>query len=286
MQFQNKSNAQLGGTPNDELEAAKRELIEIYTRIDSLRRDEKLYQDKTKELEVISKEITDCLQHKSELEASIESLKKEQDNIERMADAVSQNKKAEIEAVELEIVEKTKTKNLLDENISSIQIEISRLEQSMLVKENDLKIKVEDFNLIIDEKTKNRQQLEEEAGSIKVEIEALTQKKESLLKIVKDLEIEEGNKRKVLEDITNEIVVAIEKLDLINKEAEDKVAEMEEFEKTKKSEYAAIETRLNEREGIISEKEGWLATKEETLKASKIELEAFYGRKINNVQFN
>ena len=38
-----------------------------------------------------------------------------------------------------------------------------------------------------------------------------------------------------------------------------------------------------DREGTLSERESWLVEKEQTLKDTKLELEKFYGRKINNV---
>ncbi len=47
--------------------------------------------------------------------------------------------------------------------------------------------------------------------------------------------------------------------------------------------YEEKKTELNNLAGELSEKESWIKDKETTLRETKVELEKFYGRKINNV---
>ncbi|HNU95498.1 MAG TPA: hypothetical protein PKK32_00830 [Candidatus Paceibacterota bacterium] len=108
-----------------------------------------------------------------------------------------------------------------------------------------------------------------------------------LVKTVNQLEqVKDGWDKKIVE--------ANSKLQSLEKEiktADNKAMELisnaelycERIKKDADELVAKKKQELIDREGILSERESWLNEKEQILKETKLELEKFYGRKINNV---
>lgn len=176
-----------------------------------------------------------------------------------------------LEGLKEDIVTKTTEAQTLKDTIAKEKV----LEQSIVTSTNEKKTELETLNAQIVEKSSSKSRLAED-------IITLTSQKEELSKITSGKLEKEGIVTTLNTEIsTLEGVKTAKETELADLDTKIEVSKAEGLEIDKNNKER--DERSQAREGVNSLKESWLLDKEETLKATKTELEKHYNRPLNNV---
>jgi len=277
-------------TGNKELKIEKK-LLEEEVGILGIEHEKVLIEVKTAEL--MKKKIGD---NKVEFEKSNkekESLDKEvsfkkSKLIELADDMLSLEKKHSMKIANFNSLMSDKEEELTN-ILSSRQEDIGAIEKRLSSKTTEL----EDLNTECDIVKEKKADFETDITALKEDVSALEKTNEKVL----ELKVEEDSKKKrlasleVLEislkkkvvDCQTELLSISSKVAISKTEADKFISEnkgvKEKFDKEMNEERAI----MDKREGLASEKEGWLQSKTNSLRQSKTELEKHFGKKINHI---
>jgi len=268
-------------TPSDS--AARKDLLVLGANKEALVSEIKVLEDKALYYNDISEKIALA-------EKELVSLDLQKKELETVVALVSENKKTIIEQGEI-ISELSVGKEKLLESIYSLGDKNFQLTSSVDKKEVELEKISDEFKIAIE---KN----ESVIANLNANIKILDQERSSLGKIIRDKNEELLKQRKQFEseidlligekndlDIAiNELKSEKESIELncvaIKKHADEyadnKILEADKYYNSKKEEIEITS-------GQLSDKETWLSSKENRLLALKTELEAFHGKKINQI---
>lgn len=220
----------------------------------------------------------------SSLKVETEELLKINKSLERSAEDL-QNKKNAKEVVEQEI-------KTLEDRVNFLSNELVKLEASFKARSNEINTSIkllEDTHSVVSIKVNDKKK---ELLYITENIKVSTDKIESLLteelqknNVLKEKNLEILEKTKEINELNSSYESKKRIIDSLNSEIESKKVEADNIVNRAQEAAANKLAELEKREGDISDKEAWLNSKQSNLKAIKLSLEEFFGKKIH-INFN